>query len=195
VNDPSTDDASIIDALRRGTGAGAAALYDRYAALLSRTVRRLMGADSEHDDMVQQVFVAALASAHRVRDPQALRGWLVTVAVNTVRSELRRRRYRRWIAPTADVHELTPEHYDDPEARELLARVYAILEKLGIDERIAFTLRYINGSSLEDVAAACGCSLATAKRRLKAAELRVQKLAAKEPALAVYMSRAFGGDT
>jgi RNA polymerase sigma-70 factor (ECF subfamily) len=40
--------------------------------------------------------------------------------------------------------------------------------------RIAWTLRMVEGLELAEVASACGCSLATAKRRIAAAEVVVR---------------------
>jgi RNA polymerase sigma-70 factor (ECF subfamily) len=182
-----SDDAALVTALQTGQAGAAAALYDRFGRDVNRLVARFLGNDEEHDDMVQQVFVAAMASVRSLRDPRALRGWLVTLSVNTVRAELRRRRYRRWVRPEADIHMFTPAHHDDHEARDLLQRTYTILGKLGVDERLAFTLRYVEDYALEDVAAACGCSLATAKRRIRSAEARVRAMAQHEPALATYL--------
>jgi RNA polymerase sigma-70 factor (ECF subfamily) len=39
-----------------------------------------------------------------------------------------------------------------------------------IDDRLAWSLRHIEGHALAGVAEACGCSLATAKRRIDAAQ-------------------------
>ncbi len=179
-------DEQIVEGLCRGDAASAMALYDRYVGMVNRLVWRFLGADGEHDDMVQHVFTTALASASRIRHAEALRSWLVSLTINTVRTELRHRRYRRWVVPSAEVNELVPAYHDDPEGRELLARLYAILRKLNVDDRIAFTLRYIEGSSLDEIAAVCACSIATVKRRIKSAEEKLDKLAAKEPAFAAY---------
>ena len=54
----------------------------------------------------------------------------------------------------------------DPEARALLAQVYALLQTLSADDRIAWTLRYVERHRLETVAVMMDCSLATAKRRI-----------------------------
>src|SRR5687767_3895277 len=62
-------------------------LFDRCEAQVNRLVWRVLGADEEHDDLVQQVFVALLAGLRRVRDPAALHGWVAAVTINTVRSE------------------------------------------------------------------------------------------------------------
>jgi RNA polymerase sigma-70 factor, ECF subfamily len=41
---------------------------------------------------------------------------------------------------------------------------------LPVDQRIAWSLRYLEGEPLDAIAATCGCSLSTAKRRVGAAK-------------------------
>jgi RNA polymerase sigma-70 factor (ECF subfamily) len=55
------------------------------------------------------------------------------------------------------------------EERAILSRLYEVLDGLPTDQRLAWSLRYLEGEPLDAVAAACGCSLATAKRRVSAA--------------------------
>jgi RNA polymerase sigma-70 factor (ECF subfamily) len=50
-----------------------------------------------------------------------------------------------------------------------VATVVQLVGRLTSDERIAWSLRYLEGESLEEVAEHCRCSLATAKRRILAA--------------------------
>lgn len=179
------DGAELLEMARRGDPRTGAALFDRCEAQVNRIVWRVLGADESHDDLVQQVFIALLRGLPRVREPEALAGWVTAVTVNTVRSELRRRRLRRlWVRSEPDALDLAEAPAPNHEARELLRRTYAVLEKLPSDERIAFGLRYIDEMPLAEVAAACGCSLATIKRRLQSAQARFRRLAERDPALA-----------
>jgi RNA polymerase sigma-70 factor (ECF subfamily) len=58
-----------------------------------------------------------------------------------------------------------------PHVRAQLAQIYALLGTLPTDDRIAWTLRCVDGNELELVAKLTSCSLATVKRRVS----RVQK--------------------
>ena len=51
----------------------------------------------------------------------------------------------------------------------LLKQLFARLDLVAPKDRVAWSLRYLNGESLEGVAQACGCSLATVKRRIRRA--------------------------
>jgi RNA polymerase sigma-70 factor (ECF subfamily) len=146
------------------------AVFRRYAPYVAAVAHRLLGRDSEVDDTVQEVFLVAVRGLSRVRDPASVKGWLARIAVRAARRRLRLRRLRGLFG----VHD--PLAYDSvadrqasPEERALLGRVYRVLDAVPTDQRIAWTLRHIEGERLEAVAELCGCSLATAKRRIAAA--------------------------
>jgi len=145
----------------------AAALFHRHAAYVAGVATRLLGRDHEVDDVVQDVFLSALRGLHALRDPEAARAWLTKVAVRTAIRRLRWRRVRRTLGmdPTTAYEEL-PDHSLAPEQRAIMARVYALLDRLPVADRVAWTLRHVDGQPADAVARLCGCSLATAKRRI-----------------------------
>jgi RNA polymerase sigma-70 factor (ECF subfamily) len=132
--------------------------------------------------------VRALSNLHTVRNPEALDAWVTRIAVFAARSLMARRRRWRWLVflPGDDLPE-PPLEPSDPQAREALARTYALLARLPSDERIAFTLRYISGLELTEVADACQVSLATIKRRLARAQERFLVDARNEPLLREWL--------
>ncbi len=145
-------------------------LFARYGAYVARLAARLLGAgDAEIDDVVQDVFWLASRRLRRIVDMIQARGWLATVTARVVRRRLRRRRFRA-------IFHASPRPDDVPapgataEQRAVLIRLYEVLEQLPVDQRLAWSLRYLEGEPLNAVAQACGCSLATAKRRLSAAK-------------------------
>ena len=50
-----------------------------------------------------------------------------------------------------------------------------MLDKMPTDLRLAWSLRYMHEETVESVAELCGCSLATAKRRISAAQGRINE--------------------
>lgn len=147
-------------------------LFDLYAADVNRVVWRLLGADREHDDLVQQCFVNILKSVRTLREPDSLRAWVTSVAIRTVRHELRKRKVRRIVS----LHRDPPERVSRPadhEGRSVLQRAFEVLDGLPSDDRIAFCLRYIDEQPLAEVAKLSECSLATAKRRIARAKAAI----------------------
>jgi RNA polymerase sigma-70 factor (ECF subfamily) len=148
-----------------------AQLFKRFAPYVARIGLRLLGRESDVDDLIQEVFFAAFRQRDQLRDPQAAKNWLATIAVRTARRQLRRRRLRQFVGldhggPALEL----PDPQISPEKRALLSRVYEILDSMGVERRLAWTLRYVEGEKLEVVAERCGCSLATVKRRIASAQ-------------------------
>jgi RNA polymerase sigma-70 factor (ECF subfamily) len=52
--------------------------------------------------------------------------------------------------------------------------VYQVLDELPVEDRLAFSLHHIEGEKLEGVARLCGCSAATAKRRIARAQRAIE---------------------
>lgn len=177
--------------LNRDTRA-AAALYDRFAGHVNRLVWRLLGGDQEHDDVVQQVFLSALSSMGKLKDPQALGGWLVGIAINTVRREIRNRKARRIFRLVPGTSEL-PREALDPEGQLLAPRFYTVISRMRASDRIVFTLRFVEGYTLGECAAACRCSLATVKRKLARARRVFFKHARMDPVLASWIKEVRDG--
>jgi RNA polymerase sigma-70 factor (ECF subfamily) len=110
-----------------------------------------------------------------VRDPHAFKSWVAIIAVRTARRHLRRRRMRAFVGLDTLAPSLELRDQDmSPERRALLSRVYQALDQIPVDQRVAWTLRYVEGEKLEQVAEHCRCSLATAKRRIASAHARIQ---------------------
>ncbi len=184
--DPEAD-LRLVRGLRDREPWAAAALVERYLGLVRRVLVRIMGTgDPEHDDLVQEVFTRALQGAHRLTHAGALKAWLTNIAVFTGRETIRRRTRRRWLWFTADVPDV-PASAADGNVAEAARAAYAILDRLPVNERIPFCLRAFEGMELRELAAACGVSVPTVRRRLARAEQRFHALAAKCESLSPWV--------
>lgn len=157
--------------------------YRRYVRYVAAIVLRLDPGVPDLDDVVQDVFLAAAGGLKSLRDPSATKAWLATVSVRTVRRRLRVRRMWRWLGIGDDDSRPPAPLVDagsNPVDRLLLASVYEVLDSLAVADRVAFVLHHIEGETLPAVARMCGCSLATAKRRIARAQEAID--------------RRFGGD-
>lgn len=181
------DDAALVAAMKGGRLDAGAAFYDRYAKAVHALVFRLMGPDPDLDDVVHDVFVRALESLPRLRDPSALRSWLFGVAVRTVGIRFQKRTRQRWLRFMAPDEVPEMATYPETELGEALRDVYAILTGMRPEERIALVLHRVEGLPLEEAAAACSTSLATFRRRLARGEDKFFARARLRPALASWL--------
>jgi RNA polymerase sigma-70 factor, ECF subfamily len=182
------DETALVAAMRSGRADAAAALYDRHVRAIHALVFRLMGPDPELDDAVHDVFVRALESLPRLQNPAALRSWLFGIAVRAVAIRFQRRKRQKWLRFMAP--EELPEQAVvlDTELGEALRDVYAILNGMDPDERIALVLHRVEGLPLEEAANVADTSLATFRRRLARGEAKFFARAGRRPSLLGWLN-------
>jgi RNA polymerase sigma-70 factor (ECF subfamily) len=188
------DDAELIAAAIEGDPSAAGAIWDRYSKLVRGVLRRTLGPGRDVEDQVQDVFLQLFKDVGALRDPSALKSFLIGVAIRVARAELRRRRVRRWLWLTDDgtVPDAAGEAIDE-DGREAVKRLYTVLDRMDDQGRMIFALRFIEGLELTDVAAAMDVSLATAKRHLSRVTERVRLIAGRDPVLSTYIDEVSHG--
>lgn len=160
------------------------ALFGRHVRPVLRRLTRLVGDGEEAADLTQDALASAYAALHRLRDPGAFGPWLMQIAVRRAHDALRKRRLLRLLGlyqphDAGALAELAVEGAS-AEQRAELALLDRTLATLAPADRIAWTLRFVEGEQLEEVARLTRCSLATAKRRIKRAQERIQAHVALE---------------
>lgn len=177
-------DVALVEALVAQHPSAVRVLWDRYAELVRRLLGRALGND-EVDDAAQTVFLRVLAKVDRLREPSKLRSFVVGVTMRVAREIQRHRRVRRLLvlAPAFEVPEPAVPAADF-EAAEMQAHLDALLARIDADTREIFVLRFVEEIPAAEIAEALGCSLATAKRRIKRARDRVIAAAERDPVLA-----------
>jgi RNA polymerase sigma-70 factor (ECF subfamily) len=186
VNADSSDEELVLAACQ-GDPRSPIAIWRRYGMQVRSKLLRWIG-PHDLDDHVQEVFSRLFEQLPRLRQPSALRSFLIGITLRVACTELRRR--RRWrlrLTATGELPELVEQTADDGTGRQALSRFEAILEKLAPNTRRVFVLRYVEKLELVDVAAAMDISLATAKRHLARASMRVFAMVEREPALSDYL--------
>ncbi len=177
VGEPSDDD--LVGRAQRGDPWAEEALFRRHVVKVGQVAVRLLGRTAEADDVIQDSFVIALEQLPNLREGAAFRAWLMRIVVHQAHRRYRKRRMlnRLGFVSHEDADTLTSQLRDDagPEMHAELRKLDAVLARLGAKERFAWVLRNVEGYQLDEVADACDCSLATAKRWIGKAEERVRK--------------------
>ena len=191
--EPVLDDADLVRAFANGEGWAGRAIWNRHAPMVHRLMERALGPNDDVDDLTQDVFLNTFSRLPTLRDAEALRSFVYSVAIRTLKWELRRRRVRRILrlSDTGRLPEL-PVRGVDSESRQILARFYALLEQLGVNDRTAFVLRHMEGLKLEEIAERMGVSLATVKRWVSRASNDVSRLVDADRELSTHF-REQGG--
>lgn len=177
-------DEELVQRVLAGDRWAEEAFYRRYVDLVAATAVRLLRNQAEAEDVVQETFVIAFSRMQQLRDAGACRAWLVRVAVSRVHRRFRFSRLRRLLgvrrSDEDDGLADCAAEGASPEARAELLLVDRALSTAKRQDRDAWLLRHAVGCSLEEVASACNCSLAAAKRRIHNADQRIAQHARGE---------------
>jgi RNA polymerase sigma-70 factor, ECF subfamily len=185
------DDAALVSLAAVGRTEALAAIWDRYEPLVRSVVRRSIRRESDVEDLVQEVFLQFCRSHTLLRDRDALRPFLFGISLRVTIREIRVRRARKRLtddgvlAPSSGV--VPPADF---EAREAVAGVRAMLERLDPKDRTAFVLRHVEGLELTEVAGMLDISLATVKRRLARIVQRINAMTKSDQRLVEYWERS-----
>lgn len=140
-----------------------------------------MPSDAELDDLLQEVAVQFLRKITDLRDPDLLRPWLRTIAVNTARTAGRRRRVRlRLVRPSAGAANLDtmPERDagDRAQAAAEARRALELCRELHADYGEPLLMRSVRGMTYQQIADAMGVPVTTIETRLARARRMLRDL-------------------
>jgi len=175
-------DRDLIARLQAGDKAACAECIERHGPGIYRLALRLMGSETEAEDVMQETFLSAFKSIDRFESRSGLSTWLYRIAYNAAMMRLRRMEPDTVPvdAPTLsgegqpvprqlfDWCCLPEQDFDTAEARyELERAIQELPEKL----RAVFVLRELEGISTEATAEALSLSPEAVKTRLHRARL------------------------
>lgn len=171
------EDAALLHLLREQPHAAAAALYDRYGALVFSVALRVVGDRGAAEEVTQDVFVSVWRNAARYSPAQgSLATWLLAITHNRAIDELRSRRQR---ARTREVSQDLPGLQGatpgpDSDTRLLQAEVRAALAGLPAAQREVIELLYFGGLTRREAAERLQAPLGTVHTRLRLGMARLR---------------------
>ncbi|NVB79618.1 MAG: sigma-70 family RNA polymerase sigma factor [Kofleriaceae bacterium] len=176
-------DAAQLDACRRGDRGALEAVFRAHAQDLARVLVRVVGPGAHVEDLLQDTFAEAITAFARFRGEASVKTWLTRIAINVAHQHLRRPRHRREIAVDEP-----PEQASEPLTAEAFAmskKLYALLDELDADRRIALVLFAIEEHTVEEIAALMGASVTATRSRIFRARRALMKAMRNDPAFAL----------
>jgi len=179
--------------------------FEMLVKLHQRSIyRMLLGLTRDPDaaeTLTQECFLKAFQHRSNFRGEANVKTWLTRIAINLAHDQRRNRRSQFWKrlfqggqerrlaaptqgavaeAPEALVETLADSHTSAERqllAREQLAVVWGVVERLPNQQRTVFLLRFVEEMSLEEIATAIGVGMASVKTHLRRATLAVRQAA------------------
>jgi RNA polymerase sigma-70 factor (ECF subfamily) len=187
VSDERADDeeSRLIARVKAGDHEAFDALFQRHFPTLYRQAVRLVGAEAEAEEVVQEVFLTIYEKAQTFRREVAFATWLYRITMNAALSKLRRRkraeelplddyvpRFREdghhLVRPVVDWSDELEERLAKEEMSPLLQ---AALEQLQPVERAVIMLSDVEGLSDREIGTALGLTVPAVKVRLHRSRL------------------------
>ena len=163
---PSETSAGLMRLAAEGDETAFARIVDAHHADMSSVCFVVTGGDAElAEEAVQSAWPIAWRKLDSIRDPDRLRPWLISIAVNEARQLARRRRRGRVleISVALDRSATTPwdpgSHVGDIDLRNALAGMSA-------EDRALIALRYVAGFDSTELAGALHMSPSGTRARL-----------------------------
>jgi len=165
------EDVRLMGLIGRGDTLAFEELIERHQALVAGTAARMLGSNSEVEDIAQQVFIRVWKSASRYKPRAKFTTWLLKITRNLVFNELRRtkRRAQVPIQPEPDADEITlqDEVTSAPDASLLESELQQEIEKailqLPDTQRMALILRRYEQLSYDEIAEVLDLSVPAVK--------------------------------
>lgn len=145
-----------------------AAAVTEHGPRMYRAARSVLDSDADAQDAVSQAVLQAWQSLDRLRDREAVRPWLVKIAVNCAYA-LRRKQKRVVYLDDLPQEPAAPE---PPQTGGLWEAVCA----LPPDRRTAVTLFYYESMTVNEIARLLGVPQGTVKSRLARARAQLKEM-------------------
>jgi len=149
-------------------------LIERHQALIAGTVARMLGSNSDVEDIAQQVFIRVWKSASRYVARAKFTTWLLKITRNLVFNEMRRAKRHPHVPvqidPEAEELPLRDEMTATPDAtllqEELQSKIDSAIAQLPDTQRMALVLRRYQELSYEEIAEVLELSVPAVKSLL-----------------------------
>jgi RNA polymerase sigma-70 factor, ECF subfamily len=170
----SEEDAEDVRLMRLVAGGDTSAfeeVIERHQALVAGTAARMLGSNSDVEDIAQQVFIRVWKSARRYVPRAKFTTWLLKITRNLVFNEMRRSKRHAHVPlqsePGAEEIPLKDETNPAPDASlledELQRAIEEAIMQLPESQRMALVLRRYEQLSYEEIAEVLDLSVPAVK--------------------------------
>ena len=165
------NDLRLMQLVGRGDTGAFEQLIEKHQALVAGTVARMLGSNSDVEDIAQQVFIRLWKSARRYVPRAKFTTWLLKITRNLVFNEMRRTKRRAHVRLQSEPGAEDPPVQDEmnlaPDASLLETELQRTIEEailqLPETQRMALVLRRYEQLSYEQIAEVLDLSVPAVK--------------------------------
>lgn len=171
-------DATLVAQTRVGDMQAFAELVERYRDAAFGAALHVLGDPGAAAEVAQDAFFRAYRCLDQLREPQRFAAWLHRIAINLARNRLAAMRAQPSHVPldqADDAAAPNPTPSDMAERSEVAELIRQLMAKLSDQQRLTFTMFYVDGYSEQDVSDMLEIPVGTVKSRLHHARARLKE--------------------
>jgi RNA polymerase sigma-70 factor (ECF subfamily) len=156
-------EAEIVAKVLKGDRQAYAALVDEYKSPIYNLAYRMTGSSEDADDLTQETFIRAYQYLWRYDMRRKFFTWLYTLALNLIRSHLRKKNKYNKSSEELSAHLLSDKnHLPETELIET-QEISVCLLRLEEESRALLIMKFHQGLTFEEIAQITGKSLSAVK--------------------------------
>jgi len=187
----SLNETQLISRSLGGDTLAYSAIVEFYQARAIRTAYALVGHWEDARDLAQEAFIKAYNNLKDFKAESRFYTWFYRILFNTCGDFLRKKKIRGFISlwvprhaeeenenssPLDQAADTGPTAFKELENKELGGQIFAAIQRLPFQQRSVFSLRYLEGSTLEEISRQMNLSLGAVKAHLWQAGQKVRKI-------------------
>jgi len=172
-------DQELVQGIINRDQAACKQLVQTHQQLVIRTCYSLVHNLEDAEDLAQDVFIEIMRSAGSFRGKAKLSSWIYRIAVNKSLNHLKRMNTRdKPESVKINPVELEPDHHGGDallEEKELKIALHRAIDRLPVNQRIAFTLHYYEELPYKQIAEVMTVSLYSVESLIHRAKRNLRK--------------------
>ena len=188
------DDTETVAQARAGDAEAFRRLVERHSRNVFRLAFRMTRNEHDAEDVVQETFLRAYRSLDRFEERAHFGSWIYRITANCAYDNLRARVRRQEMSepmatadasdgPLADLPSGEPAPDRLVFGGEVRRRVALAMRRMSALEKSAFTLRHLQGMSIEEIGQALDLDTSAAKQSVFRAVRKMREALGRDPGL------------
>ncbi len=168
------NDNALIENVLKGDIDSFSVLVLRYQGKLYNFLQKMNLSSQDAEEITQEAFIKAYNNLYRYSSKWSFSTWLYRIAVNTLRSEYKKKKKIGLVDYYADAQDIACNNAISPdllyEIKEQATEIIKLIDSLNEDQKLAFTLKYVQDFSFKEIGDILGISPGAAKMKIQRAK-------------------------
>lgn len=189
VDGSKLEDQKLVDRAQSGDLESFSALVERYHERAVHAALSMVGNMEDARDLAQEAFVKSYENLERFKSESRFYTWYYRILTNTCRDFLRKKKLRKtfsfWFGKdeegedadlSAQIKDSSPDAGEVLHQKEFSESVHEAMERLPFRQKSVFTLRYMEGMPLDEIAETLGITEGAVKAHLWQAGQKMKEM-------------------